>query len=68
MGLVLQEQGKNEEAIEAFTKALAIKPDHAGAHYNSSFALLNIGRIKEGSMRGNGVGKGPSLNHIKGIS
>ena len=48
MGLVLHDQEKLEEALEAFTKALAIKPDHAGAHYNSSFTLLNSGRLKEG--------------------
>ena len=29
MGNALQEQGKLEEAIEAYSKALAIKPDYA---------------------------------------
>ena len=32
MGVALQEQGKLEEAIEAYNKALAIKPDYAEAY------------------------------------
>ena len=48
MGNVLQEQGKLEEAIEAYNKALAIKPDYAEGHKNLSFALLNNGRLSEG--------------------
>ena len=48
MGVALQDQGKLEEAIEAYNKALAIKPDYAEAHHNLSFALLNSGRLKEG--------------------
>ena len=35
MGNALQEQGKLEEAIEAYNKALAIKPDYAEAIENS---------------------------------
>jgi Flp pilus assembly protein TadD len=34
MGNALQEQGKLEEAIEAYNKALAIKPDYAEAYNN----------------------------------
>ena len=29
MGAALKEQGKLDEAIEAYTKALALKPDYA---------------------------------------
>jgi tetratricopeptide (TPR) repeat protein len=36
MGLALQNQGKLEEAIEAYTKALSIKPDFAEVYYNLS--------------------------------
>ena len=39
MGIALQEQGKLEEAIEAYNKALAIKPDYAEAYYNMGIAL-----------------------------
>ena len=38
MGNALQEQGKLEEAIEAYNKALAIKPDYAEAYYNMGIA------------------------------
>ena len=31
MGVTLKDQGKLEEAIEAYNKALAIKPDYAEA-------------------------------------
>ena len=39
MGIALQEQGKLEEAIEAYNKALAIKPDYAEATSNMGIAL-----------------------------
>ena len=49
MGIALQDQGKLEEAIEAYNKALAIKPDYAEAHrhlslvtkYNSDTAQIS---------------------------
>ena len=34
MGIALKDQGKLEEAIEAYNKALAIKPDYAEAYSN----------------------------------
>ena len=40
MGVTLQDQGKLEEAIEAYNKALAIKPDYAEA-YIATWALLS---------------------------
>ena len=33
MGIAFKGQGKLEEAIEAYTKALAVKPDYADAYY-----------------------------------
>ena len=36
MGVALKEQGKLEEAIEAYNKALAIKPDYAEANRHLS--------------------------------
>ena len=34
LGAAFQTQGKPEEAIAAFNKALLIKPDYSDAHYN----------------------------------
>ena len=39
MGNALKDQGKLEEAIEAYNKALAIKPDYAEAYNNMGNAL-----------------------------
>ena len=47
MGNALQEQGKLEEAIEAYKKALAIKPDYADAYYNMGIALQDRGKLEE---------------------
>jgi tetratricopeptide (TPR) repeat protein len=47
MGIVLKDQGKLEEAIEAYNKALAIKPDHADAYNNMGNALKEQGKLKE---------------------
>ena len=47
MGVALQEQGKLEEAIEAYNKALAIKPDYAEAYYNMGNALKEQGKLEE---------------------
>ena len=47
MGFTLQEQGKLEEAIEAYNKALAIKPDYAQAYYNLGNALHEQGKLEE---------------------
>ena len=42
MGIALQEQGKLEEAIEAYNKALAIKPDYAEP--TTTWAMLSRAR------------------------
>ena len=39
MGIALQKQEKLEEAIEAYNKALSIKPDYADAYNNMGTAL-----------------------------
>ena len=39
MGIALKDQGKLEEAIEAYNKALSIKPDYAEAWSNLYFPL-----------------------------
>ena len=45
--MLSKSQGKLEEAIEAYNKALAIKPDHAEAHYNMGNALKSEGKLEE---------------------
>ena len=35
MGNALKEQGKLDEAIEAYNKAIALKPDNADAYNNT---------------------------------
>ena len=47
MGNALQRQGKLEEAIEAYNKALAIKPDHEAARTGNLYqqALSVIGTV-----------------------
>jgi len=47
MGFTLHEQGKLEKAIEAYNKALAIKPDYAQAYYNLGNALHEQGKLEE---------------------
>ena len=47
MGIALKEQGKPNEAIEVLSKALAIKPDYADAHYHISVTLHEQGRLEE---------------------
>ena len=39
MGNALKDQGKLEEAIEAYNKAISIKPNYADAYNNMGFAL-----------------------------
>ena len=41
MGNALKDQGKLEEAIEAYKKALSLKPDYAGAYNNISREALS---------------------------
>jgi tetratricopeptide (TPR) repeat protein len=47
MGIALQKQNKLEEAIEAYSKALSIKPDYADAHNNMGIALKDQGKLDE---------------------
>ena len=43
MGIVLKDQGKLEEAIEAYNKALSMKPDYAEAYNNMGVVLKDKG-------------------------
>jgi len=42
MGSTFQQQGKLDEAIEAYNKALIIKPDYADAYYNMIVTLPGV--------------------------
>ena len=45
--MLSREQGKLEEAIEAYKKALALKPDYAEAYSNMGVALKGQGKLEE---------------------
>ena len=47
MGNALKEQGKLDEAIEAFTKALSIQPDNTAAYNNMGNVLKDQGKPEE---------------------
>jgi predicted O-linked N-acetylglucosamine transferase (SPINDLY family) len=47
MGIALQQQNKLEEAVEAYNKAVAIKPDYAGAYYNMGSAFKDQNKLEE---------------------
>ena len=47
MGIVLRDQGKLKEAIEAYAKSLSIKPDYAEAYNNMGIALKDQGKLEE---------------------
>jgi tetratricopeptide (TPR) repeat protein len=47
MGVALKDQGKPDEAIETYNKALAIKPDDAEAYNNMGNALQEQGKLEE---------------------
>ena len=45
--MLFQDQGKLEEAIEAYKKALSIKPDYAEAYNNMGNAFQDQGKLNE---------------------
>jgi Flp pilus assembly protein TadD len=47
MGITLGKQGKNEEAVESFRKAISINPKLDEAHFNMGLALGKLGRLDE---------------------
>ncbi len=57
MGNALKEQGKLDEAIEAYKKALAIKPDYAEAYNNMGNSLKEQGKAGRSDR---GLQKSPS--------
>ena len=49
MGNVLKDQGKLDEAIASYNKALALKPDHSKIYNNKGAALRDQGKLDEAS-------------------
>ena len=47
MGASAAQLGQLDQAILAFKKVLAIRPDKADAHYNMGLALKELGRVEE---------------------
>ena len=47
IGETLQKVGKLEEAVDAYNKALSLKPDYADAYNNMGCALKDQGKLKE---------------------
>ena len=45
--VALKDQGKLEEAIKAYKKALSFKPDYADAYNNMGNALQEQGKLEE---------------------
>ena len=37
-----------DKAVDAYKKAISLKPDYANAHRNLGYALLNEGKLREG--------------------
>jgi tetratricopeptide (TPR) repeat protein len=48
LGAALSRQGRFEEAIEQYQRALKIKPEYSDAHYNLGYALAKTGKLDEG--------------------
>jgi hypothetical protein len=46
MGVSLKDQGKLDEAVEAYDKAISLNPNHALAHNNIGNALKDQGKIE----------------------
>jgi len=47
LGITLNEQGKLEEAIEAYNKALSLKPDYVEAYINIGVTFYEQGKLEE---------------------
>ena len=48
MGIILQDLGKFEEAIQFYKKAIELRPNFAIARHNLSYTFLSNGMLKEG--------------------
>ncbi|HEY1921762.1 MAG TPA: glycosyltransferase, partial [Tepidisphaeraceae bacterium] len=48
LGLALRNVARHQDALIAFKRALALRPDYASAHWNLSWTLLMLGELKAG--------------------
>src|SRR2546421_4230915 len=46
-GLIAQDSGKHERAVELISQAIAIRPEVAGYHANLGLALKELGKLSE---------------------
>ncbi len=64
LGIALKAQGKWQEAIECYRKALKIVPTDEGLHYNMGLAFFEGGRVNEAvASFSNALRFNPELNH-----
>ena len=47
LGIVLSEQGKTDQAIDHYRRAVTLRPDYAEAHYNLGRLLVEQGRLDD---------------------
>ncbi len=47
MGVLMEQKGQVEEAIEEYRAALAMEPDYADAHFNLGVAFIRLNRVDE---------------------
>lgn len=45
LGLALQGQGKSQEAVESYDRAIQLSPDYAVAYFNRGIALQKLGQL-----------------------
>lgn len=70
-GVILAEMGDYTSALQAFTKAIELKPDFGEAYYNRGYVYLNLGNKDSAFVdlsRAGQLGIVPSYNLLKRMS